>query len=148
TAAFVEKFNKYQKYVSKGIVKGGDPFVIAINGQSIPYSQIDLRIPRIVSAVLPFGDEYVVFDRKTMKAVDAGFQHRPSIKKLSGSDVPTTAFENKMYEGVSAVLYSTAHVWCYDLALGDLSYLVHNPLAKNPLPRGFIKTDTEYWVDG
>lgn len=137
TAAFAEKFRKYEMYRTKNIIGPNDPYVIAINGYGVPFWQMPPNIPRIVSAVLPFGNEYVKIDRKTLALGYSGFEYRPEIKKASGSGVPTMAFENKRFEGVSAVMYSTANNWSLsDLALGHLTYLVHNPLAKNPIPRG------------
>ena len=148
TSAFVEKFGKYEKYLAKNIVGPNDPFVIAINGRGIPFWQVCPNLPRIVSAVLPFGSQYVTINKKTLKAVDSGFQHRPEIPKQSGSMVPTTAFEGPRFAGISAVLYSSASVWSRPLELGHLTYLIHNPHAKNPIPRGFIKVATEYWAAG
>ncbi|MHC5825466.1 MAG: hypothetical protein ACYT04_58860, partial [Nostoc sp.] len=51
------------------------------------------------------------------------------------------------YDGISAVLYSCVDVLNRPQEFGDDFVLLHNPLAKNKLERGFIKLGREYWVE-
>jgi len=147
--AFDNKYKQYSKYLANGRIGPNDPYVIGISGAAVPHSQFDSSdIPYIVSAVLPFGGHFVVFDKKTMKIVDQGVQHRPGIMKASGKVVPTTYFEDPTYAGVSAVLYSRPTVWAIPrLELGQLTYLVHNPHAANPLPRTALPVEVEFWME-
>lgn len=48
--------------------------------------------------------------------------------------------------GISAVLYSTAHVFAYR-KLGTGFKLVHNPKTRAPIPKGFLKIGSEYWME-
>ena len=148
SAAIMEKFNKYKQYLSNGTVEPNDPYVIAINAYSIPYYLNETNVPRIASAVFPIGDPYVVINRRTLQSVSQGVQYRDGIAKLNGTVIPTTSFLNEEFSGISGVIYSCTTIWNYPPQLGQIAYFIHNPLAKNHLPRGWLELGTEFWEEG
>ncbi len=149
-SAIAEKFDRrYAGYVAKGIVSNNDSYVVALNGQKVGFSQHDVDPPRILRSLFPIGHEKVITEldaNETMKIVGNRFQFRPEIKKASGKDVSTFIFLSRDYENLSAVLFSSVGVINRPERMGQDFMLVHNPLAKNPLPSGFFKLGKEYTI--
>jgi hypothetical protein len=149
-SAIAEKFDRrYAEYVAKGIVSNNDSYVVALNGQKVGFSQHDVDPPRILRSLFPIGHEEVITEldaNETMKIVGNRFQFRPEIKKASGKDVSTFIFLSRDYENLSAVLFSSVGVINRPERMGQDFMLVHNPLAKNPLPSGFFKLGKEYTI--
>ncbi len=148
TSAFLDKFEVYNKYLSTGRIGTADPFVIAIGSADIPHSDTDGDPPYINQALFPLGNPFVSFDRTTKEVVEEGYLHKPTVAKSKGTEVSTQYFMDAKYAGVSAVLYSRATIWTLEgFEVRRLSYLIHNPLAANPLPRGILPVAVEYWVE-
>jgi type I restriction enzyme S subunit len=57
-------------------------------------------------------------------------------------------FEDPQHAGISAVIYSKDVVLNHPEKLGEDCILVHNPLAKNPLPEKIITFLKQYKVQG
>jgi hypothetical protein len=140
TAALKEKRDNLEGrngksgYLQKGIVNPTDAYVIAVNSYRLggalaetgisqfPYSaEVGLGIGPIA---IPISDDG--------KFGDAKHTTRFSIKKANSSDVGTAVFLDDAYGGVSAIL-SSGYVW-RPKALPFT--LVHNPMARAPLPTG------------
>jgi hypothetical protein len=60
----------------------------------------------------------------------------------------TDCFLDPRYADISAVLFSKASSDSPHDVLGTDFTLVHNPLAKAPLGRGWFRCWEEYWTDG
>lgn len=146
-AGIGEKRRKYDGYLCGEVVRPNEPYVIAINAALVPSARSEQSIPRIVRAVYPFGYEQIHFDTRTLDAVGRSFQYRDTIYKLSGADVSTRIFEDPHFAGISGVLYSAVDVWNYPSPLAGDFVLVHNELATNPIPRGFLRAGLECWVE-
>jgi len=101
----------------------------------------------IVRTVFPFGHEVLQFNMDTKKVTEQYHNYQGSILKKEGSPILTTFFEQPESGGITAVLYSIAHAFAYRKLGGDFK-LIHNPQATAPLPKGFLKVGTEYWVEG
>jgi hypothetical protein len=168
------KTGKRNEYLEKGILADTDPYVIAINSAPIDSSRLEMAVPDILRAVLPFGDEYVTIDLPTGDAVGGGFHHRPVIFKTkrppddpaataasdadrpsgSGPEVPpekspvsTTVFQSPEYDGVSAVLFSCCDEVNRPNLPGAELTLIRNPRAtKNPVPENFFGFGREYVI--
>jgi hypothetical protein len=100
-----------------------------------------------VSSVLPFGAEQVRVNATTFEIVSQSFVHQPTIQKQSGARIPTTLFQEKRSAPISALLYAWADEINRPLISGSEFTIVHNPLAANPLPLGYVPFGTEYWLD-
>lgn len=138
--SFDEKHRKYIQYLRNNSVALGEAYIIALNAALIPSAHLEREIPRIVRALLPFGHQTLHFDSNSLKIVDSTYEYKEAVKKLSGTEIPTTSFLNPDYSGISAVIYSSnVDVFNYPSTLGSSLLLFHNPLAANPLPLGFLR---------
>ena len=147
TNSFYKKCQRYDGYVSSGLVSKNDIFVIAINGFDIPHILGEDEIPYIVKSVLPFGNLTVTIDIETMKPIEQFYQYRSHIQKKSGSNVPTKAFQDPSYSFVAGVLYSTAELWNHLPSLGEDFLFVHNPIANQEIDREWMKRGRSVWVE-
>ena len=144
TGAIDEKHKKYKKYIEDSIVSDADPYVIAINVGKISGARSDFEPPRIIRSVFPIGNEYVEFDPRTSEHFGGGFQYKPSVSKANGTNIPIDIFLDPQFEGISAVFCSSSDC-CNRTEVNGANYIiVHNPMAKNPLPHGSIPIGTEY----
>lgn len=143
TSALKTKVDKHERYVRDGVVKTSEPFVVAINGAPIkwmgdPYNE------RILKALFPIGDEYLVFDENYGKLSRSQFSYRNFIEKNNGSRVFVDSFLNPENEMVSGVIYSSKNFSNLPKNHGEEMVFVHNPFAKNPLDYGLFKVGEEY----
>ena len=145
--SFDEKHRKYIQYLKNDSVELGEAYIIALNAALIPSANLEREVPRIVRALLPFGYQTLHFDSNSFKIVDSTYEYKGTVKKLSGTEIPTTSFLNSDYSGISAVIYSNVDAFNYPSTLGSSLLLFHNPLAANPLPVGFLRRGVEYWVE-
>jgi hypothetical protein len=124
-AAVIAKSSGYLTYLNDGEVKPSDPYVIALNGRRVPYSNHDDDIPYIVKVLL---DE-------------------DEIRKANESIVSTGVFYNKEYSGISGVLFANSDLKNRPLKFGSEFVFVHNPLAENPMQKEWFSMGCEYWKD-
>ena len=136
----------YRKYISDETIGPDDPYVIAINGYDIPSSGGDSFPTYIMQAVFGIGNGYGIINKETGKIIEQGYRPRTEIPKTRGAPVTATVFEDENYSGISAILYSRASVGNGPDDLGTDFQLVYNPLAKNPLPKNWIKIGLEIWA--
>lgn len=145
-SAIGEKARKARKYLEDKTISPTEPFVIAINGYDIPHARSDDEIPYAIQAVLPIGLPSITFDIKSGDPTHYGYENRRFIEKKSGSPVSTTSFYDREYSVVSGLLYS--NVGAYNLLEAGRDFVfLHNPLADNPLPLGWIDRGHEYWIE-
>lgn len=137
------KHKKYIQYRNDNIIGEAEPYVIAVNGNKVPYSTDD-EIPYIIQAVLPFGLPTVQINWDAPDQSIHGYEYRPKIKKIKGCDVPTDIFLRKEYEGISGVIFSNVGIRNFHSKMGNDFIFVHNPLALNQLPEGWLKVGYEY----
>ena len=159
-------------YIVEGLVDPRACYVIAINTGKIPRVP-DLDPPRIVRAVFGLGLPEASLDLAPSVIVDSRFQlqnqilrrrtqgpvsaQRPVFTRIFLDPEPSEdpSFDYVGYEGISAVLSSSMTPFnsCepgFDYSrfvLGDDYCLIHNRLAVNPLPQGFLKVGREYWLN-
>jgi hypothetical protein len=111
--------------LNDGVVKLGEPYVIALNGRRVPYSNIDDDVPYIVKALL-YNDE---------------------IRKANDTIVSTGVFYCKGFSGISGVLFANSDLKNRPLKSGSEFVFVHNPLAENPIQKEWFSMGREYWKD-
>lgn len=142
-----DKAQQIQRHHDRRWIRDDDPVVVAINGGLIPSAWLELTIPRIVRAVFPIGHERYHVGTESMEVVDHSFEYRAFVKKRQGAEVPVDYFTHEESAGVSAVLASCVDEINRPEVAGVGIILVHNPLARVPLPRGWLPCGWEYWVD-
>ena len=138
-----KKHKSYLAYLKNGIVKEDEPFVIAINGSELRHVSEDPLSPLILKAL--FGIGSLVIDAGIGNDPPAPPNHswnsRPSVDKKSKASVDMLFCREQCYEGISAVMYCTSDIFngpYLPKELGENICVVHNPLATNPLPSGFV----------
>lgn len=137
TAALKEKRDKFRTYLEKGVVAAEDCCVVAMSSGGLHPHVEGVGLPRVVSAVLPFGDEVVTIDRASGEVLDVSHERRPEIRNARDAPIATTAFEDpEAYGQISAVLHDSTFIstWPGDLQPGRW-VTVHNPTAQAPLPQ-------------
>ncbi|HEY3489830.1 MAG TPA: hypothetical protein VGK27_06890 [Candidatus Deferrimicrobiaceae bacterium] len=149
THALAEKHAKYQRDLEKGIIGIDDGYILAINCRMIPHASFGGVIPYPIQAYLPFGHPAVSFDVRTGKIVDRYFEKREAISKLAGAQIPTTAFLNPAYAGISAIIHSAVDAANSPVIHGEDFVVLHNPLAAQPIREGAFSRWRQYkYEDG
>jgi type I restriction enzyme S subunit len=148
TSALRDKRAKLQRYVADAVIPNTEATVIAVNGcrtTGLGYQDNGItQLPFAVEAVFPVGPLAVRVNRNDGRVVGDGFHTaRFTIEKPNGAHVPTDSFLNPEYANVSAILDCSRSHMCYGLPLA----VVHNTLARVPLPHGLLGADKEYVAD-
>jgi len=163
TAAIKEKALKLlgdpskgkQGYLEKRIVPKEACYIIAVNQHLLhgSFRQIEgiSGKPAPVEVLFGVGPIQLKLNRSTGAVVDRGHMHRPTLPRGTKAAVPAETFLDPAFSSISAV-------WGLDLCLGacigltpgkyvdseHLSALVHNPLATQPLAKGFLPSQSEW----
>ncbi len=165
TAAIKEKMEKLLGnptkgkvgYLGSGIVQEEDAYVIAVNGLllrgggfgkggGLPQFEGISQFPLAVEATCAVGPYSITFDKTTLAQVAAGHSHRPSLRRPKGADVPADTFHDPNFAPLSAV-------WGVDIGYGSTLHtsqpmaVVHNPLAKNPIPFRLLPAQEEFTLE-
>lgn len=157
TSNFTDKAMKIFEYIEKGLIKDSQRVIICISGGWIGFWRIPMYgvggFPDVVSALLPIGQMVLNMNKKDMSFTGRTFEYRDHVPKVkrTGAEQPigTDYFLDPKYSSISAVIYSWADVR-HSIEAPDLGsdfFIVHNPLATNPLPLGSIKCGIEYEVE-
>lgn len=148
--SFDEKHRKLLGYLRDGVVTNDEPFVIAINGGLLRFPESDAHMPNIVRAFLPIGQREYQAPFSAEGVSDefrVHYPYQPLLEKKNKGTVPTTVFTDPENAGVSGVLFSPSAIWNAPAVAGSETVFLHNPHARNPLPRGTLKFGREYWID-
>jgi hypothetical protein len=141
------KREKYVAYRNRGIVRDGEPYLIAVNGGSMPFGTIDTDIPRVVRTVFGIGELTVTFDIATSTIVKE--EYPPLLSVKSGqNEVLLGLFARPEYAFVSAIIWGSADVLNQPPVIGRDLIVVRNPNASAPLPSGWLRQGREYWSEG
>lgn len=156
TSAIKEKTEKLlgssngevEGYLHNGVVATDDAYVIAVNGCRLrhgPFSALlgISQFPFAAEAVFPIGPYQLQINRETLKVVERGHQVRFHIEKPNGALVPASMFLDLRFAAISAI-YAVELDATSIIGNREPTVVVHNPLAKNPVPLGFLNADDEY----
>lgn len=149
TSKIADKQRKHLEDTAAWRVSGKTPFVIAVNSCRLarfPEENGISQWPFAVEAVFPIGPLAVPVNVATGKFGQPYQSLRFSIRKREGVEIPTDNFLNPEYAHVSALLGCAA---CYEKLPAEFlglppMFLVHNPLAANPLPLNWLPGAIEY----
>lgn len=155
TNSFVEKSKKLKQDIEKGRIKNNHSIVIVIsaNGlhERLPIYYED-SFPEVVKALLPVSDPLYWVNSDSKKFISKEYKWKPRIKKLNEDKEIAISTEHlllKDNEHISAVIYTwyCAFDATDDESLGKDFFLLHNPLAKNPIKKGLLPAGIEYSVN-
>lgn len=144
TNALHVKNEKLQEEMARGIIAADDIVVIAINGAGIPYAPWGSTLPYLTQALLPIGPLTLSFDRATGQITDRCYRRKEAVQKKSGAAISTMPFLESAYSRVSAVIHSSAGPATFNRRLGADFFVLHNPLAINPLPTNVLAQWPQY----
>jgi hypothetical protein len=101
-----EKKKKYEKYLSGGCVATADSLLIALNVHEIPYASSDVE-RYVFRSLYGVGNQVLIIDRKTAKAVGSTNEQLQAIPKLStGASVGTQPFIDGSMPSIVGVIVS------------------------------------------
>jgi hypothetical protein len=146
TSAIRDKYRKAVDYIEKGIMKDTDAYIIAVNACNLGYGGLhageEWAIP--LRSVFAFGDIQAVWNVSSGEIVEVERQHRPAVVKNNQSSVPTNIFLDEKYELISGILATDVSPLVVPLGRKHFELaLIHNPLARAPLPVGLLGADVE-----
>ena len=140
------KFKKYVQDCQKGIIKDNESYVIAIDRSEVEH--LDAMLPNILKVLFGIGQLALQMrlGGKPVENPESFWTHEPFIKKQNGSSISMHFFDNPEHSGISAVIYSKDGILNSprNPHMGENFFIVHNPLAKNPLSHGFLPFGEEY----
>jgi hypothetical protein len=134
TNALDEKRKKYADALKKNIVSLEDAYVLAINCRGIPHAWVSGSMPYFIQAFLPFGPYTLSVDTTTLEILDAHYQYRAQVSKISGSPVSTRTFLDEEATFCSALLHSGVDCANHPNRLGEDFSILHNPRARRRIP--------------
>jgi hypothetical protein len=144
TSVLKDKRDKLKSYIEKNIIASTDCTVIAVNScRLFDFARDDLGRsgwPIAVEAVFPLGPRAAPITLDGKPDGETEPVPRYTIRKPNDEDIPTGNFLDPCYADVSAI------VGCYQKDMDNgalLLTVVHNPLARVPLPRGILGANSE-----
>jgi type I restriction enzyme S subunit len=154
TSAIRDKAGKHLADIDKRHAMKDSPFVIALNSCRLSRRPEDHGISQwlfAVAAVFPVGPPVVPIDRRSGEAGPMIQSLRRRIRRRANVEVPTGVFLDERYAHVSALIGCSS---CYADEDARKKFhgfppmiFVRNPLARNPLPRGWLPGAIEYWAE-
>lgn len=155
TQAIDYKMKQRQAWISTGVVRADQPYIIAINAglldeasdcsDGISYgARVAFAVGELVMVVpLNLSEE----DIKTPEPYSK-LNHKPSVSKKSGTEIDSNLFLNKSNEDLSGILYS-AHT-LINVINGDMFSdleLILNGFAKNKISADIFSGIQVTWAD-
>jgi hypothetical protein len=139
------KKEQYFNWLENEIINKDEPFILAVNASEIPNARQVTNMPLILRAISQFGDQYFTFSKENFEIIDQGYHFEDSVSKSSGTVINKNVIENEEYNFISGFLYSCADPLNRPENMGDDYILIHNPIAINKLPIGFLKLGREFY---
>jgi hypothetical protein len=153
------KIKKFNEYLGNGTVKQDEACVIGLNVHKTSFAQYDHQhtenhIPLIAKVLFGYGGCVALqrHDRKGLSppiSID-GFHYEFRAAQGYGS-VPTDMFLREETSAISALIVSKEGFWSWHhripKSLSEGFLVIHNPLARNPLPRKWLKSGHEIWIE-
>lgn len=151
TSSIRAKTAAFRRYLgdNRSGVRPDDAMIIATSGGKMPLRYLEADPPRVVKAVLPFGNAMAIYDRARAQPVGWSHEYRPEIARVGGPAVPTAFFDDRDNSCISAIVFSYMTPWPVEVppVLGHDLIVIHNPNAIVPIRRGFISVGQEYHVE-
>ena len=153
-----EKRKKFKRYLDKGVVNHDEACVIGLNVHKTSFAQFDHQhtenhIPLIAKVLFGYGNCVVLqhHDRKGSRPpISIGgfhYQFRPRIFNAT----PTDIFFQDESSAISALIVCKEGFWSWHhripKSLSENFIVIHNPLAKTPLPRKWLRSGHEFWIE-
>jgi hypothetical protein len=152
------KRKRFARYLEGGAVTQTESCVIGLNVHKTSFAQHDHQytenhIPLIAKVLFGYGNcvALQLHDRRGLSptvSID-GFHYQYRSRVSQG--VPTDIFLQDEASAVSALIVSKEGFWSWHhripKSLGESFMVIHNPLARNPLPRQWLRNGHELWIE-
>jgi hypothetical protein len=153
-----KKIEKFDDYLKKGTVSPSDKCVVGLNVHKTSFSQLDHQytpnhIPLIVKALFGYGRCVLLqlFARDGLSPPISSSRFDYEFRPHLANSVRTDIFLRDEATSVSAVIVSKEGFWSWQnripFSLSDNFILIHNPLARNRLPKAWLKSGHEIWIE-
>jgi hypothetical protein len=85
-----------------------DSYIVAISACQFALEAAGEGLPHAVSAVYPFGDEFIEFNRQTLEVVRLAHGYSSHIERAGKRDDPIlrTAFQDQRFADISGLIWS------------------------------------------
>lgn len=134
-----EKANKFKEYLNNGIVTNKDFLIIAVHySGEMGFLSGSSGLSVFHESVFPLGPITIAFDTQTHKPIETYSAFSPSIFKHNGAQVDTGFFLSEASNHISGLLFSDI-TYTRDEEVDSSLGFIHNPMAKNPLPKGLFE---------
>jgi hypothetical protein len=147
TEALDKKAKAYATYRRDGIVKPGEPCIVAISLTKIDDAFYRCRfedIPVFLQALFSIGAEHIRLSSDP-SAGDKFFRpHRPHVTKATGAKIPTSAFASASHLEISGIFGSCTDIVNVPPEPGREIMFVNNPHAESPVQAGTFKFGVEF----
>lgn len=150
--AIDSKIKQHGRWIDAKVVQPNQPLILAVTAGEISTAVDFMGLSHMEHALFPLdkGAWHVPIDLNNGESAgptEFKYGFRGSINKKNGSPISTDVFVTDAAEYVSAVLYNPHHFVNSLRMNGSVFRLIHNPNAKNPIPRGLIECGVEAWVE-
>ncbi len=146
TGALIDKRDAFERYRRQGIIAENDICVVAVSGANFFAQSATAGLPLAVTAVYPFGDEYVTINRETLDVVDSGYHYSENIDRSDATPIPRYAFLDEHFSRVSGLVWSRRTIGNFFFQPHDFIF-VHNFAAEPEFPRGWLEWAEEDVID-
>lgn len=148
THAICEKYAKFQEYIAydQYPLTCKSTNVVAINCADISENRYCINAPHILKALFPIGFPMVYRDGNSYIQTTSS---KPNIFNQNDAPIETNLFLSKNSSLLSAVIYSDACAINNAIPLNHIGsdiMTIHNPMAKNPLQKGFVNKGKELFL--
>jgi hypothetical protein len=147
TAAIHEKAEAYARYRRDGIVKAGEPYIVAISLARIEHAfyhcQFD-DIPVFLQALFRIGAEQIRLSSGPGEKDKLFRPDRPGVGKAAGTKIATDAFASARHPEISGVFGSCTDIMNELSEPGRNIMFVNNPRAEAPIAEGTFKFGMEF----
>lgn len=147
TGALSTKLKAFQKYRSDGLIDENDSYIVAISACQFALEAAGEGLPQAVSAVYPFGDEFIEFNRRTLEVVRLAHSYSSHIERAGKKNDPIlrTAFQDQRFRDISGLIWSRRSTGNF-LGQSDDLVFVHNQVARKPIPRKWSRWYEEFYT--
>ena len=142
SSALLTKTRAIERYLSQGTIGPEDVRLIAVGVGRFGSLVLDEPLPLAMSVVFPLGGQYMTIDRESGALIEEGIHFSPEIAR-AGSAIPRTAFLDPLFANVSGLVWSRTGIGHLGQSDRPLT-LVHNPLARRPMPQRWGVWDREF----
>lgn len=155
SSAISAKIKQHQRWLTAGVVREDQPFVVAVNAGAVEFADCQFGEPCYAARVaFAIGADKIVVPVNMggpgliEKEARMEIEHLPAVEKRSKAEVPNNLFLDEKHQQLSGLLFSGTNFPTMMLHghFSDLHF-VQNGFAKNPVSRELIENIRQWWIE-